>query len=272
MYLRQQVRATILVSAVILATCAKADQVYVATNNGSFLDYNTATGSYTLIGTSSAVLWGMGYTAGGVLYANDKGSSPNVGFYKVNPNNARITLIGDISGPTSGAGTLTSPTAGGTLYYTDKSDNLFTVNPTTAVATLVGATGYTVGGTFDSDFGPDGKLYAVSDNSLYQINTTTGAATLIGSNSQDADMQGLISADGNLYGFSGDSMYSINLTNGQATFVRSTPASLGYFDDGIAIMASTPSGAPEPTSAALLLVGLGTSTYLIRRRKNLSSN
>jgi hypothetical protein len=142
----------------------------------------------------------------------------------VNPTNGALTLIGAITGSTSGTGSLTAMAGGGTLYYIDHSNNLFTIDPSTGAATLVGSLGFSVAGSWDMDFAPDGNLYATSNGNFYQINTSTGAGVLLGSDG--AQLQGLVAGDGGLYGFSGTNMYSINLTDGALTFVRSTPATL----------------------------------------------
>ncbi len=230
-----------------------ADEVYVATNNGSFAEYNTTTGAYTLLGTNATVLWGMGYTSSGVLYANDSSSSPNTGLYTVNVTNGALTTVADLTGSTGGTGTLTAPNTGGTLFYFDHSNQLFTINPATGAATTIGALGFTISTAFDLDFAPNGNLYATSGGNFYEIDPSTGAGTLLGNSG--AQLQALVAADGALYGFAGASMYSINLTNGQLTFIRDTPATLGFFDDGTPVRAAATS-TPEPAAAFLLLGGL----------------
>lgn len=245
-----------------------ADEVYIATNNGSFAEYNTTTGAYTLLGTNATVLWGMGYTSSGVLCANDSSGSPNTGLYTVSVTNGALTAVGDLTGSTTGSGTLTAPNVGGTLFYFDHSNQLFTINPTTGAATTIGPLGFTVSTAFDLDFAPNGDLYATSGGSFYEINPSTGAGTLLGNSG--AQLQALVAADGGLYGFSGASMYSIKLTNGQLTFVRDTPAALGFFDDGTPVRAAATS-TPEPAAALSLLCGLtlvGCSRPLIRRTAN----
>jgi len=240
-----------------------ADEDYVATSNGSFIEYNTLTGAYTLLGTNATVLYGMGYSAG-VLYANDSGNSPNVGFYKVNSSNGGLTTVGNISGATSGTGAVTAPIGGGTLYFFDHSNQLFTIDPNTGAATTVGPLGFTVAGAWDMEFAANGQLYATSDELFYRIDPTTGAATLLGNSG--AELQGMIAGEGTLYGFSGTNMYSIDLTDGALTFVRNTPAGLGNFEGGTPVVTGS---TPEP--GTLLLVGTGILGLLraVRRRVNL---
>jgi hypothetical protein len=70
--------------------------------------------------------------------------------------------------------------------------NLYTINLTTGVATVVGSTGNTGAGSLQ--FGPDGNLYAGGDSNdgghLYRVNKVTAAATLVGS-SGFPDLTGL---------------------------------------------------------------------------------
>jgi PEP-CTERM motif len=252
---------TVSLALVCLATLPlMASQAYVATNNGDFVDYNTATGTYTLLGTNATVLWGMGFSSG-VLYANDNNFSPNVGFYTVNATNGALTTVADITGSTSGSGTLTAPIGGGTLYYFDHSNQLFTVNPGTGAATTIGALGFTVAGAFDLDFAPNGQLYATSSGNFYQVNTSTGAGTLLGNSG--TQLQALLAGDGNLYGFAGTSMYSIDLTNGALTFIRNTPAVLGNFDDGTPVLATS---TPEPGTLVMLGTGALAAAGAFRRK------
>jgi hypothetical protein len=240
-----------------------ADLDYVATSNGSFLQYNTLTGAYTLLGTNTTVLYGLGYSSG-VLYANDDGASPTVGFYTVNPANGALTTVGNISGATSGTGGITAPIGGGTIYYFDHSNQLFTINSSSAAATIVGPLGFTVAGAWDICFAANGQLYATSNGFFYQVNTTTGAATLLGNSG--AQLQGLAPGEGTLYGFSGTNMYSIDLTDGALTFVRNTPSGLGNFENGTGVVTSS---TPEP--GTLLLAGTGILGLLgaVRRRVSL---
>lgn len=239
----------------LLSLPALADEVYVATSNGDFLKYNTLTGSFTVLGTSSTPLFGMGFS-GGVLYGNDSNAAPNTGFYTVNPGNGALTAVGTISGSTiSGAGVLSAPVNGGTLYFADKSNDLYTINPSTAVATAVGPLGFIVGGGFEIVFGQNGNLYGASFGNLYSINESTGAGTLIGPTVFDGTqlgLQAIIAADGTLYGFHGAKMFSIDVSTGELTFIRKTPdpIDLGIFFDGTLVQV------PEPSALGLWSTGI----------------
>jgi hypothetical protein len=249
-------RLTLLLAlASIAALPAAADETYVATSTGVIGEYNTTTGAFTTLGSSSTVVFGLGYS-GGTLYANDNGFSPSTGFYTVNPSNGALTFVGDISGATSGQGAITAPVGGGTLYYFDHSNQLFSISPTSGAATLIGSLGFGLSGSWDIDFAQNGKLYGTSNGNFYVINTATGAATLLGNSG--VEMQGLVAGDGNLYGFSGDQMFSINLSNGAVTFVRDTPSGVGNFETGTPVVTPPPptTGVPEPNTIVTLLCGL----------------
>jgi hypothetical protein len=255
----------------LAAPASLADEVYVTTSSGSFLLYNTLTGAFTVLGTSSTALFGMG-PSGGVLYANDSGKAPLTGFYTVNPANGALTPVAKISGSTIlGRGTLAGPVAGGTLYYMDHSNNLYTINPSNGVATAVGALGFAVGGGFDLAFTQSGHLYGASLGNLYSINASTGAGTLIGPTdfgTTQLDLQAVIEGDGTLYGFHGANMYSIDLNTGALTFIRTTPdpTNLGVFFDG------TPVLTPEPSALSLLATSMFVFISLAAWRKVTCAN
>jgi hypothetical protein len=248
-----------------------ADEVYVATSNGSFVQYNTLTGAFTVLGTSSTALFGMGFS-GGVLYANDSGSAPNTGFYTVNPANGELTLMANISGSSiGGSGVLTAPVTGGTLYYFDMSNNLYTINPSNAVATEVGPLGFNVGGGFEIVFAQNGNLYGASHGNLYSVNASTGAGTLIGPTdfgTTQLRLQAVIAGDGTLYGFNGLDMYSIDLNNGALTFIRKTPdpIDLGVFFDGTPVLTA------EPPALSLLATSMFVFISLAVWRRITSAN
>ena len=263
----------LLAAFVCLAACPTlADEVYVATGNGSFLLYNTLTGAFTVLGTSATPLFGMGFN-GGVLYANDSGSAPTTGFYTVNRANGALTLVADISGSainvSNGSGVLTAPVTGGTLYYFDMANNLYTINPSNGVATAIGPLGFNVGGGFEIVFGQNGNLYGASHGNLYLVNATTGAGTLIGPTdfgTTQLGLQAVIAGDGTLYGFHGANMFSIDLSSGALTFIRTTPSGVGNFFDG------TPVLTPEPATLSLLASAMFVILSLVAWRKVTSAN
>jgi hypothetical protein len=112
-----------------------------------------------------------------------------------------------------------SPT--GTLYGVSGTGNLYSIDPTTAVPTLIGSLG-----------GPDvnslvsssaGVLYGANSD-LYTINTTTGAETEVGPIGYSSGGD-LAFVDGTLYLSTGSNdLVSLNTTTGQGTLV----GAMGY--------------------------------------------
>jgi hypothetical protein len=252
--------------ACLAALPTMADEVFVATSSGGFLQYNTLTGAFTVLGTSATPLFGMGFD-GGLLYGNDSGVAPTTGFYTVSPANGALTPVANISGSSlSGPGVLTAPVTGGTPYYFDKSNNLFTINPSNGVATLVGPVGFSVGGGFEIVFAQNGNLYGASHGNLYLMNPSTGAGTLIGPTdlgSTQLNLQAVIAGDGTLYGFHNANMYSIDLSTGALTFIRTTPdpANLGIFFDGTPVLTA------ESSTLSLLVASMFVGLSLAAWRK-----
>lgn len=168
-------------------------------------------------------------------------------FGTVNLSDGSFTSIG--SGlPEPGAGLVQGP--GGNLLTIGGSGDLYSINPTTGVATDIGSTGLTLSTAPVNTIGEvNGAVYVTdANNNLYSINTTTAAATLIGSTGMPGDPgcgqfpnlcdESLFGANGNLYAtydafLLGNDGYSANIlvnpglwqidpTSGAATFIAST--------------------------------------------------
>ncbi len=197
--------------------------------------------------------------ASGYASVNSMAKSPSGALYAMSGfgvSNSLITI-----NPVTGAGTLVAVTtinsargiafdAAGTLYAVNDSsgtgiglDDLYTINTTTGVATLIGSTGY---------FGVQGLAYA--GGTLYgwelgsgtgigvgliTINPATGAASDVnGAVGNDGVIQTLCaSPSGALYGVQ-SSVYSINTVTGSATLVGSG----GYSDLRGAEFTGVPTG------------------------------
>lgn len=101
-------------------------------------------------------------------------TASNGQFGTVDLETGAFTFIGDTTGnPLAGIANL-----GGTLYAVNASNELVTINQSTAASTVIGPTGVTLltlAGSGGQLFGTD------ASNNLYSINLLTGAATLIGS-------------------------------------------------------------------------------------------
>jgi hypothetical protein len=169
---------------------------------------------------------------------------------------------------------------GNTIYATDIANNLYTVNPLTGAATLIGPTGIPAvpaipdstnpDGTFnafdESLFSAGGNLYATFDAitinpspftvtpvispDLYQINPSTGLATLIAPTALTigaaVDFNGTVYAFNNIAG----QVATLNLANGNTTAVSNFPP-----DGGLLVGGASPD-TPEPTSITLAFIGI----------------
>jgi PEP-CTERM motif len=188
-------------------------------------------------------------------------------------------------GPTSAAG---FGELGGTVYATDFSNNLYTVDPVTGVATLIGPTGIpafafnptipNADGTFNifdySLFSAGGKLYTTFDTAtidfgtlaitpliaaaLYQIDPSTGHSTFIAPTA--LNLTAVVNVNGTIYGFNGAThqIVTLDLANGNTTFVSDLDPAAGL------ILGASP--VPEPASIALTGIGL-MAVGACRRRK-----
>jgi sugar lactone lactonase YvrE len=106
--------------------------------------------------------------------------------YRIDPATAAVTLVGAVSGIAANADfDSLACDAQGVIYTTTLGfpSQLYTINPTTAVATLKASTNRN-GFFSDIAFRPeDGVLFGITNGEfgqLYTINTTTGAVTAMG--------------------------------------------------------------------------------------------
>jgi hypothetical protein len=219
----------------------------------------------------------------------------------INPTTGVASLVGatglaDCSTPSSPCGPKSANTIGnlgGTIYATDFANNLYSVNPSTGHATLIGPTGMPAvtfipdasnpDGTFDGFdealFSANGKLYANFDAininpspftvtplispDLYQINPSTGLATLIGPTT--LTLGAAVDLNGTVYAFDdmASEILSLNLANGNTSFVGNFDPNAGVIDGAAAT--------PEPASIALALIGIAAlGVYRVRKRCRIS--
>jgi hypothetical protein len=157
--------------------------------------------------------------------------------YSVSETNAATSLIGG-TGLGSVADIQFAPN--GTLYgFTDNgaaTPSLYTINPSTAAATLVGPlnpTAFVFEGALA--FSPGGTAYAMNmgqnaSTQLFTINLATGAATSLGVVSGANDINGLAyRSDGMLIGLDDNtsSLLVINPLTLTATTLAATPTTVG---------------------------------------------
>jgi hypothetical protein len=178
-------------------------------------------------------------------------------FISINPASGVPTLIG-IMGVAPLPALAVSPATG--IIYAGQGQGVplvYTVNPVTGAATLIGDTGLGFSAISSMDFSAGGILYAsvniVGDGGtggdhLAVINAATGVATLIGPYgvcTSSCSLEGVeaIAFDpfGTLYGATASgpappALYTINTSTGQATLVANITAVPGTLGGGISAM------------------------------------
>ena len=280
----------------LFATSASAGSiVYVVTGNQQFGTLDLATGAFSQIGPDTpegedGLVPGPNGSLLTLTYSGNLDS--------INPATGITSLIGatglaDCSNfPVSPCGPTSAnylAVLGGTIYATDISNNLYTVNPFTGPATLIGPTGIPAvpaipdstnpDGSFnpfdESLFSAGGSLYATFDAitinpspftvttvispDLYQINPATGHATLIAPTA--LTVGAVVGVNGALYAFNNmaGQVANLNLTNGNTTAVSNFPPDGGLLVQGAA-------STPEPLS--FLLAAIATGGIAVLRTRN----
>ncbi len=149
--------------------------------NNQFGTINLLTGSFTQLGSEGGTLFNdIAGAPDGTLY----GIVSTTSLVTLNTNNGAV--LNSVNFNVGGIESL-AIAADGTLYGATQGA-LYTINPFTGVATLVGNFNNSVIGNSGQNirFGYDGMLYDTdggvdaTSTHLFQISTTTGAATLMG--------------------------------------------------------------------------------------------
>ncbi len=180
---------------------------------------------------------------------------------------------------------------GGQIYATDFANNLYRVNATTGVATLIGPTGVpalpfispittnpdnTFNAYDENLFGANGNLYATFDaftvsldtftvasvlipDNLYRIDPKTGATTLIGAT--PLNLSAVAAANGVVYAFheATNQVVTLDLATGHTSFVTGYDPSIGIVTGAVAT--------PEPASIALAALGFAGLVLYARRKE-----
>jgi len=298
-----QQKLTAALALILAAACARAiPVVYVLTDAQQFGKVDLATGVFTPIGPGlSDPSGGLVYGSGGNLLTLTFAGNLN----SIDPTTGVSTLIGatglgDCSLPTSACGPTSANILGklgSTIYATDLSNNLYSVNPTTGTASLIGPTGIPAvpfpphtpvpgdsDGAFtvfdESLFDFNGKLYAnfaagtfdpvtftptpSIDPHLYQINPTTGVATLIAPTS--FGLSTIVAADGQVYAFDTalGEVVTLDLTNGNISYLSDADQNAGLITGAL----STTAPVPEPASLALVGSGLAAIATAIKHHRH----
>jgi PEP-CTERM motif len=250
-----------------LVPAALADNfAYAGSNSGAFGTMDLSTGVFTLEGNSGQTLAGLA-VAGGDIFASSYHTA-NGTLFLVDPATGALTTIGSATGVDyDDFGSTTS----GLYAVSDGAvQDLYSIDPTTGAATLIGPTGL----GYDSWRGlstNSGTLYFSDGPDLYTLSTTTGAATLVGAFGGSAQMGVLLTEDGVLYG--GDdvnnTLDTINPSTGLASAGPSPSVSFGGSFYGLApypVPSGVTSVTPEPSSFLLLGTGLGGLLWMSRRK------
>jgi hypothetical protein len=276
---------------------ALAESVYVS-DTSRLGSVDLTTGAFHQIGPDFPdASQGLVYAPNGSLLT--MGFSGNLN--SINPSTGVMTSVGP-SG-LSDCSTLASPCAsnsvnvlasfqGGT-YVTDFQNRLYSVNPSTGAATLIGSTGMpaipfiplsenpdgTVNIYDEAFFAANGKLYATFDaehidfstgeitpvigGALYQIDPATARATTIGPTV--FGIGAAVEVNGVTYAFldATHELATLDLLTGHTTV-------MGQFDEAAGIVSAA---VPTPEPATTAIVGLGltafvASSWVGRRRRS----
>ncbi|MBI4340816.1 MAG: PEP-CTERM sorting domain-containing protein [Candidatus Omnitrophica bacterium] len=190
----------------------------------------------------------------------------------INPSTGAGTSLGTITGLPAGtiraaafssSDVLFAIANGGGPFSTTEADDLYTINLSSGVPTLIGNTGFA--GIQGLAFAPDGTLYGWDVTSdftgagLIALNPSTGSGSDVNALVGEAgvDIQALaVASDGTLYG-ARNTLYLIDSTTGSPSAVGSG----GYPDvRGIEVLGRSngpPPTSPIPEPATWWLLGLG---------------
>jgi len=247
----------------------------------SLYTLDPANGSATLVGRvrsggSDIELEDIAYSPlAGTMYGVTYTELYTLDFQNPSGGVVAATLIGSIAGVTNSIMRGLTVSRDGTLYGGTSYDNdsspgsLYTIDPTSAAATLIGSLGtegaYNLNSWALAMSGAGqlyGTVYAVEpgDAWLAEIDPLTGDASVVGA--IPWAVEGMAFAAGALYGGSDGDFYLIDPVTGGTTVLGNN----GLEMTGLTEVPSTVP-VPVPGAAALALFGLATATRLLRRRK-----
>jgi hypothetical protein len=246
---------------IISAAGLKADTVaYAGSSNGDFGFIDLNTGVFTSVGNSGQTLAGLAVENGDIFATSYH--TANGTLFHVDPSNGSLISIG--TAPGVDYDDFGSTTTGLYVVSSGATQDLYSINPTTGAATLIGPTGLGYG-SWRSLSTNSAALYFADGPDLYTLNVHTGAATLVGAFGNSAEMGAMLTEAGTLWG--GDDTRNtvdmIDPTTGAAT-LGPTPSGFSGAFYGLAPF-PVPTGVPEPGYLGLLGAGI-TTLVLFRRR------
>ncbi len=254
--------AALCITSVFLALSAvpaAASPVYSVFYDNRFGAIDSATAAFTQIGTlpvSNAA--GIGDFQNVLFVQSMQGE-----LLTVDPTGA-FTVIGNAD--LSSTSVIFAGGANG-LFEFDSQSNLYSIDPITGVATLVGATGLPANNSgWDTSMSDDGtNLFVTAGgggaiDELYEIDTTTGLATDLGSTGVSGIAgSAIVGAYLDLFQYNAGTNHIYSAPLGSANFTAGAVLSVRIVDGGVLPGNTGDPGPPvnTPEPAGFLLVGLG---------------
>ena len=272
--------------------------VYTIGNNSQFGTMDLATGTFTKISDTPPIIQYLAKGPNNNLLTE----SFDGNLASINPATGAVSVVGPTGfGDCSGTSVanlsscqLSFGQALGKYYATDFGNNLYTINPLTGNASLIGKTGIpaltflpgipAADGSFgfydENLFEAGGKLYAnydtghfqpptdpnanpvatqTSPSVLYQIDPVTGIATRVADTT--FGQVTIANINGVIYSFGGNdsTIRTLDVTTGLTTVIGNSDENVGLVS-GVAAV-------PEPTSIALIGFGIGLLAFGVNRRR-----
>jgi hypothetical protein len=249
---------------ILSAILAKADNLaYAGSSSGDFGTMDLKTGVFTSLGNSGQTLAGLA-VANGSIFATSYHVA-NGTLFQVNPANGQLTSIGTVTG--LNYDDFGSTTSGLYAVSYGSTQDLYSINPSTGAATLIGPTGLGYG-SWRGLSTNSSVLYFGDGPDLYTLNTSTGAATLVGAFGSSAEMGVLLTEGGTLYGGddTNNAVDTFNVATGGATVGPKPSASFVGAFYGLAPFPIPTGTTTTPEPECLGLVGVGVIALALRRR------
>jgi hypothetical protein len=262
-----------------------------STNDGALVTVSQTTGAVTIVGQPVGVtrISGLAFDSAGNLFGSTLfpagGFPPPSGprasnLITLNPGNGAlltsIAITAGIGGPALSIADLSTQPGTNTLFGITNPDgasggpgDLYSINKTTGVATLIGNTGF----FFNSiAFAPDGTLYLAAeqfgangpDPTTNQLDTINPATAAVLTSVSTVDFFGAlgIRSDGTIFGGNGDQaeLFTVNPTTGAETLIGNTGTT---FIGDLAFL--TPETGTTLNLMAIGLAGLVGCAHRLRR-------